>query len=154
MRSMRTRSDHAHRRRQNSDEEYEELIDWIQANPLSLDANYQRVQTAAVCTTHSTLCYRHRRHQPADYIIAEPFFANTDWRSTIAISGGRTQPDHHCGTVGDTRWAGCSTISTLPGGGCRLQHVRLSLIQQDDRRQRTGFLINSSGRTGPSATTS
>ena len=90
----------------NSDEEYEELIDWIQANPLSLDANYQRVQTAAVFTNALDIVITGiDATNHADYIIAETFFANTDWPiNNCDFWRAHTNQTAACGAFGDTRW--------------------------------------------------
>ena len=77
----------------NSDEEYEALIDWIQANPLSNGANYQQVQTWVDVTNH------------ADYIIAETFFGNTDWPvNNCDFWRAHTNQTATCGKYGDGRW--------------------------------------------------
>ncbi|MBP7637473.1 MAG: CotH kinase family protein [Kiritimatiellae bacterium] len=90
----------------NSDEEYEELIDWIQANPLSLDANYRCVQTAAVFTNALDIVITGiDATNHADYIIAETFFANTDWPiNNCDFWRAHTNQTATCGAVGDTRW--------------------------------------------------
>ncbi len=77
----------------NCDEDYEALIDWIQAHPLSQDANYQQVQAWIDVTNH------------ADYIIAETFFANTDWPvNNCDFWRAHTNQVATCGKYGDTRW--------------------------------------------------
>ncbi|NLX25699.1 MAG: hypothetical protein GXY61_07040 [Lentisphaerae bacterium] len=90
----------------NSDEEYEELIDWIQANPLSIDANYERVQTAAVFTNALDIVITGiDATNHADYIIAETFFANTDWPiNNCDFWRAHTNQTATCGAFGDTRW--------------------------------------------------
>lgn len=77
----------------NCDEEYEAMIDWIQDNPLSFDANYQQVQAWIDVTNH------------ADYIIAETFFANTDWPiNNCDFWRAHTNQVASAGKYGDTRW--------------------------------------------------
>jgi hypothetical protein len=77
----------------NSDEEYEALIDWIQANPLAVEANYQQLQAWIDVTNH------------ADYIIAETFFANTDWPiNNCDFWRAHTNETATSGAYGDTRW--------------------------------------------------
>jgi uncharacterized repeat protein (TIGR02543 family) len=77
----------------NSDEEYEELIDWIQTNALSVAANYAQVQAWIDVTNH------------ADYIIAETFFANTDWPiNNCDFWRAHTNQTATCGKYGDGRW--------------------------------------------------
>ncbi|HRR32598.1 MAG TPA: CotH kinase family protein [Kiritimatiellia bacterium] len=90
----------------NSDEEYEDLIDWIKDNPLSGTVNYQRVQTAAVFTNALGIVITGidvTNH--ADYIIAETFFANTDWPiNNCDFWRAHTNQTATCGAFGDTRW--------------------------------------------------
>ena len=75
------------------DEEYEALIDWIQTNSLAQEVNYRQVQTKIDVTNH------------ADYIIAETFFANTDWPiNNCDFWRARTNQVATCGPYGDTRW--------------------------------------------------
>ncbi len=76
-----------------ADEDYEALIDWIQANPLNQAANYLQVQTSMDVTNY------------ADYIIAETFFANTDWPiNNCDFWRAHTNQVATCGKYGDTRW--------------------------------------------------
>ena len=77
----------------NSDEEYELMVDWIQANPLNIAANYRQVQEWIDVTNH------------ADYIIAETFFANTDWPiNNCDFWRAHTNQTATCGEYGDGRW--------------------------------------------------
>lgn len=77
----------------NADEEYEALIGWVQANPLSSTANYQQFQTWVDVTNYM------------DYIIAETFFANTDWPiNNCDFWRAHTNQTATCGRYGDTRW--------------------------------------------------
>ena len=77
----------------NADEDYEALIDWIQANPPSQTANYLQLQTSVDVTNH------------ADYIIAETFFANTDWPiNNCDFWRAHTNQVATAGKFGDTRW--------------------------------------------------
>lgn len=77
----------------NSDEEYEALLDWVDANPLSSTANYNTFQSWVDVTNH------------ADYIIAESFFGNTDWPiNNCDFWRAHTNQVATCGKYGDTRW--------------------------------------------------
>ena len=88
------------------DEEYEELIDWIQDNPLAQDANMQRVQSAVVFTNGLNVPITGidvTNH--ADYIIAETFFGNTDWPiNNCDFWRAHTNQVATPGKYGDTRW--------------------------------------------------
>ncbi|HNX33733.1 MAG TPA: CotH kinase family protein [Kiritimatiellia bacterium] len=88
------------------DEEYESLIDWIQDNPLAQDANMQRVQSAVVFTNGLNVPITGidvTNH--ADYIIAETFFANTDWPiNNCDFWRAHTNQVASAGKYGDTRW--------------------------------------------------
>ncbi len=90
----------------NSDEDYEALIDWIQAHPLSQDANYQQVQSAVVFTNGLNVPITGidvTNH--ADYIIAETFFGNTDWPiNNCDFWRAHTNEVATCGKYGDMRW--------------------------------------------------
>ena len=74
------------------DEDYETLITWIKDNPLSNNANYQQVQTHIDVTNHT------------DYIIAETFFANTDWPVNNCDFWRANTNQTACGKYGDGRW--------------------------------------------------
>ncbi len=77
----------------NADEEYEALIDWIQANPPSQAENYAQLQTSIDVNNY------------ADYIIAETFFANTDWPiNNCDFWRAHTNQVASSGKYGDTRW--------------------------------------------------
>jgi hypothetical protein len=76
-----------------SDNQYKALIDWIKGNPLSSDANYQQAQAQLDVTSH------------ADYIIAETFFANTDWPiNNCDFWRAHSNQVDTCGKYGDGRW--------------------------------------------------
>ena len=76
------------------DEDYEtNVVDWIQDHPLALDDNYRQVQARIDVTNH------------ADYIIAETFFANTDWPiNNCDFWRAHTNQTATCGKYGDMRW--------------------------------------------------
>ncbi|HNQ89905.1 MAG TPA: CotH kinase family protein [Verrucomicrobiota bacterium] len=77
----------------NADEEYEAMIDWIDANPLSLAANYQQVQQWIDVSNYT------------DYIIAETFFGNTDWPiNNCDFWRAHTNQVAVAGKYGDSRW--------------------------------------------------
>ncbi len=76
-----------------ADEDYEGLIGWVSSNALSVAANYQQVQ-AWVDVTNL-----------ADYVVAETFFANTDWPiNNCDFWRAHTNQVATCGKYGDTRW--------------------------------------------------
>jgi len=77
----------------NADEEYEALIDWIQVNPISIPAHYLQLQASIDVTNY------------ADYIVAETFFANTDWPiNNCDFWRAHTNQVASSGKYGDTRW--------------------------------------------------
>ncbi len=76
-----------------ADEDYEALLAWINANPLSSSANYQHVTTQVDVDNF------------ADYIIAETFFANTDWpQNNYDFWRAHTNQTATAGEYGDQRW--------------------------------------------------
>ncbi|MDD2600815.1 MAG: CotH kinase family protein [Kiritimatiellae bacterium] len=76
----------------NSDEEFEELLDWIKAHPLSNNANYQTLTTQIDVNNY------------ADYIIAETFVANTDWPQNNCDFWRAHTNETAAGEYGDGRW--------------------------------------------------
>lgn len=129
----------------NSDEEYEELIDWIDVNPLSENINYERVQTAAVFTNALDIVITGidvTNH--ADYIIAETFFANTDWPiNNCDFWRAHTNQTDTCGAFGDTRWRWMLYDLDVAGekGADFNMFTYLSSKKMTGRRE-PGFLIN------------
>lgn len=76
----------------NSDEEYEELLDWIFRNSLVYDTNVAALD-AEIDIANLT-----------DYIIAETFFANTDWPINNCDFWRAHTVEPAAGKHGDTRW--------------------------------------------------
>jgi len=76
-----------------ADEDYEDLLDWININPLSIAGNYQYVTTQVDVDNY------------ADYVIAETFFANTDWpQNNCDFWRAHTNQTASAGEYGDQRW--------------------------------------------------
>ncbi|MDA3924570.1 MAG: CotH kinase family protein [Kiritimatiellae bacterium] len=78
-----------------SDEDYEALLEWIDNNPLSNpdNINYQSVTSQVDISNY------------ADYIIAETFFANTDWpQNNCDFWRAHTNQTATAGEYGDQRW--------------------------------------------------
>lgn len=84
----------------NADEDYEAMLDWIQDNPLSVPENYLQLQTPDPLRPGSIDVTNY-----ADYIIAETFFANTDWPiNNCDFWRAHTNQTAASGKYGDTRW--------------------------------------------------
>jgi hypothetical protein len=129
----------------NSDEEYEELIAWIGSHPLSQAGNYERVQTAAVFTNASGIVITGidvANH--ADYIIAETFFANTDWPiKNCDFWRAHADESDTCGAFGDTRWRWM--LYDLDASGEKGADFNMfAYLSADDMTETNepGFLIN------------
>jgi hypothetical protein len=76
-----------------ADEDYGVLLNWVNDNGLSSPANYQYLQTRIDVTNYT------------DYIIAETFFANTDWPiNNCDFWRAHTNQVATSGAYGDTRW--------------------------------------------------
>jgi hypothetical protein len=76
-----------------ADEDYELMLEWISTNALSNASNYQQVQSWIDVANYT------------DYIIAETFFANTDWPvNNCDFWRAHTNEVASCGEYGDTRW--------------------------------------------------
>ena len=76
-----------------ADEEYEAMLDWIDANPLYINANYQHITTQIDVNNY------------ADYVITETFFANTDWpQNNCDFWRAHTNQTASSGAYGDQRW--------------------------------------------------
>ncbi|MBP5321266.1 MAG: CotH kinase family protein [Kiritimatiellae bacterium] len=75
----------------NADEEYEELLDQIKLNPPSTEEGYAFIQSKIDVTNH------------VDYIIAETFFANTDWPINNC-DFWRAHTNETASVYGDGRW--------------------------------------------------
>ena len=76
-----------------ANDDYEAMIDWVDANGLSSTANYQYIQTQIDVTNYT------------DYIISETFYANTDWpANNCDFWRAHTNQVATCGKYGDTRW--------------------------------------------------
>lgn len=77
----------------NAGTEYDALLNWVAGHSLSQEANYQSLQ-GHVDITNIT-----------DYVIAETFFANTDWpRNNCDFWRAHTNQTQAAGATGDTRW--------------------------------------------------
>ena len=75
----------------NADEEYEELLEQIKANPPSTAEGYAFIESKIDVTNH------------VDYIIAESFFANTDWPINNC-DFWRAHTNESATVYGDGRW--------------------------------------------------
>ncbi len=76
-----------------ADNEYEAMLVWINSNTLSSNANYQQITNQLDPENYS------------DYIIAETFFANTDWpQNNCDFWRANSNQTDVAGEYGDQRW--------------------------------------------------
>ncbi len=75
-----------------ADEDYLALLNWVQVNPLSSDANYRQFQTQVDVTNYT------------DHVIAHTFFANTDWPANNCEFWRAHTNQVAFGNNGDSRW--------------------------------------------------
>ncbi len=76
-----------------SDEEYETLLAWIDANPLSLQINLHQLTNRIDLSNYT------------DYVIAETFFGNTDWpQNNCDFWRAHSNQVDVAGQYGDQRW--------------------------------------------------
>ncbi len=129
-----------------ADNEYEAMLKWIQLNPLYNAANYQQI-TNQIDAENFT-----------DYIIAETFFANTDWpQNNCDFWRAHENQVDVAGEYGDTRWrwmlydldvageqgAGFNMFSYLTGSGMTAVDEPAFLINQlwVNTDFRNGFIL-------------
>ncbi len=115
-----------------ADEDYEALIDWVSTNALTVAANYQQLQAQIDVTNYT------------DYIVAETFFANTDWPiNNCDFWRAHTNQVAACGAYGDTRWR-WMLYDLDVSGEKGTNYNMFSYLSDSDMTGRTepGFLIN------------
>ena len=116
----------------NADEEYRSLLAWVGANTLSSDANFRQFQAQVDVTNYT------------DYVIAETFYANTDWpQNNCAFWRAHTNQTATAGAVGDTRWRWM--LSDLDRAGERGPDFDMFAYLSDGTRtaiDQSAFLIN------------
>ena len=115
-----------------ADDDYAALMGWVSSNSLSVAANFQQVQTQVDVTNL------------ADYVVAETFFANTDWPiNNCDFWRTHTNQVATCGQYGDTRWRWMLYDVDVAGeqGGNFDMFDYLSDKDMTDVRE-PGFLIN------------
>ena len=115
-----------------ADDDYAALMGWVSSNALSVAANYQQLQ-AQVDVTNL-----------ADYVVAETFYANTDWPiNNCDFWRTHTNQVATCGQYGDMRWRWMLYDVDVAGeqGGNFDMFDYLSDKDMTDVRE-PGFLIN------------
>jgi uncharacterized repeat protein (TIGR02543 family) len=116
----------------NTDEEYRSLLAWVGAHALSDDANFRQFQTQVDVTNYT------------DYVIAETFYANTDWpQNNCGFWRAHTNQTAAAGAYGDTRWRWM--LSDLDRAGEQGYDFDMFAYLSDDARtavNQSAFLIN------------
>ena len=115
-----------------ADDDYDLLIANIETNGLSAAANYQYIQTQIDVTNYT------------DYIVAETFFANTDWPiNNCDFWRTHTNQVASCGQYGDTRWRWMLYDLDLAGAeGASFNMFTYLTSNTMTGKSEPGFLIN------------